>query len=445
MTASGTMPREARFITPLPPSASFIDGGIAAASSTNSWSRNGTRASSPHAMVMLSTRFTGSSTSMIVVSLRSAASTLRLRARACELAVDEGRRGVVVAPPTLPEQALQRRPAAVHEDGTVRLGGLVARDVGERRVPVVAGEHLVGALAGLHHLDVLRDLLRQQVEGDAVVADHRLAHGGDRTVDAVEQTRRGDVDAVVVGAEVPRDLVGVLELVAGLAARRLEADAERGEVLLPGLGEQPDHERGVDAAGEQHPDGDVGDHPALDCGAERADEGLLPVRARTSRPWRGHARSGAPSRRCRARCRRARSPGRSRAGACRRRTGSCGARGRSSGRSCTTRRRRGRWTCRRRRAAVPAPFRVARQDRGQGAREPQPAGHGRDVERLDAEPVARQDEPAAAVLPDRDGEHPDQVVDERGAPLGVRGDDDLGVGGRGERWPLPCSSSRSCR
>ena len=51
--------------------------GSVAASSTSSWSRNGTRASRPHAMVMLSTRLTGSSTSMTSVSMRSARSTAR--------------------------------------------------------------------------------------------------------------------------------------------------------------------------------------------------------------------------------------------------------------------------------------------------------------------------------------------------------------------------------
>src|SRR3954452_1257249 len=75
MTSSGTTPRTARVSTPLPPSASFSSGGMRPASSTSSWSRNGTRASRPQAIVMLSTRFTGSSTSMTVVSLRSAAST----------------------------------------------------------------------------------------------------------------------------------------------------------------------------------------------------------------------------------------------------------------------------------------------------------------------------------------------------------------------------------
>src|SRR4051794_18933588 len=75
MTASGTTPRAAALSTPLPPSASLSSGGQAAASSTSSWSRNGVRASSPWAMVMLSTRLTGSSTSITSVSRRSARST----------------------------------------------------------------------------------------------------------------------------------------------------------------------------------------------------------------------------------------------------------------------------------------------------------------------------------------------------------------------------------
>ena len=48
---------------------------MAAASSANSWSRNGVLASSPQAIVMLSTRLTGSSTSMICESSRSALSS----------------------------------------------------------------------------------------------------------------------------------------------------------------------------------------------------------------------------------------------------------------------------------------------------------------------------------------------------------------------------------
>ena len=58
------------------------------------------------------------------------------------------------------------------------------------------------------------------------------------------------------------DQVGVLELVALLAADGFEADAERLQPVLAGLGEQRDDEAGVDAAGQQHPDRHVGHHAA---------------------------------------------------------------------------------------------------------------------------------------------------------------------------------------
>ena len=52
-----------------------------------------------------------------------------------------------------------------------------------------------------------------------------------------------------------------------------------------------------------------------------------------------------------------------------------------------------------------------------------------EVERLDAEPVAGQHQPPGRVLDDREGEHAEEVVDAVRAPLRVRLEDDLGVGG----------------
>ena len=49
--------------------------------------------------------------------------------------------------------------AAVEEHLRVGVGGLIAGDVGQRRVPVVARQDLVGALPGLHHLDRFADFL----------------------------------------------------------------------------------------------------------------------------------------------------------------------------------------------------------------------------------------------------------------------------------------------
>ena len=136
--------------------------------------------------------------------------------------------------------------------------------VGHRRIPVVAREHLVGALPGLHHLDVLGHFLAEQIEGDAVVADHRLAHGADRTVQCGQHAVGADADLMVIGAETLGDDVGVLELVARHAAHRLEADGESRQSVLARFGEQPDDQAGVDSAGQQTSDGHVGDQAALD-------------------------------------------------------------------------------------------------------------------------------------------------------------------------------------
>ena len=70
-----------------------------------------------------------------------------------------------------------------------------------RGIPVVAGEHLIGALPGLHDLDVFGHFLAEQIEGDAVVADHRLTHRADRTIERGQHAVGSDADLVVIGAE----------------------------------------------------------------------------------------------------------------------------------------------------------------------------------------------------------------------------------------------------
>ena len=167
---------------------------------------------------------------------------------------------------------------AVEERGAIAGHRAVERRrVGHRRIPVIAREHLVGALAGLHDLDVLGHFLAEQIEGDAVVADHRLAHGADRAVERGQHPVGADADLMVVGGETFGDDVGVLELVALHAADRLEADRERRQAVLAGLGEQPDDQAGVDAAGQQAADRYVGDQAALDREAQRRENRVLPV------------------------------------------------------------------------------------------------------------------------------------------------------------------------
>jgi hypothetical protein len=102
---------------------------------------------------------------------------------------------------------------------------------------VVSGEDLVGALPRLHNLDVFGHFLGQQVEGDAVVTDHWLAHRGDRAVERGQHPVGADADLVMVGVEALGDDVGIPELVALDAADGFEADREGGQAMLAGFGQ----------------------------------------------------------------------------------------------------------------------------------------------------------------------------------------------------------------
>ena len=92
---------------------------------------------------------------------------------------------------------------------------------------------------------------RQQVEGDAVVADHRLAHGAEGGRQLVDDFVLGNAQLVVARAVVPGDQVGVLELVAALAAGIFKADGE-GRQVVHRLRAAADQQAGVDTAGQQH-------------------------------------------------------------------------------------------------------------------------------------------------------------------------------------------------
>ncbi len=169
---------------------------------------------------------------------------------------------------------------AVEEGVRVGLEAVVALSVRflvDGPVPVVAGEHLVGALPGLDDLDVPLHLLGKQVEGDGVVADHRLAHRRNRAVECGKHPVGPDLDLGVVGRETVGDELRVGVLVARAAADLLEADVERLQVRHARLGEQRDDQAGVEAAREQHADGYVGDHPPPDRRTQRLDHGVAPV------------------------------------------------------------------------------------------------------------------------------------------------------------------------
>ena len=67
--------------------------------------------------------------------------------------------------------------------------------------------------------------------------------------------------------------------------------------------------------------------------------------------------------------------------------------------------------------------------------EPQPAGHRRQVQRLDAQPVARQRHHTGVPVGDGEREHPLESVDAAHAPVVERLDHHLAVGGREEAVP----------
>ncbi len=87
---------------------------------------------------------------------------------------------------------------------------------------------------------------------------------------------------MVARTEVLRDEVGVVELVAGLAACRLEADAEGRQVGLPLTCEQCHDQAGVDPARQQHAHGHVGDHAPRHRDPQPLEHLLLPVAAPSS-------------------------------------------------------------------------------------------------------------------------------------------------------------------
>ncbi len=349
--------------------------------------------------------------------MRRPASTAALRAGLGEVRGDELAGRVAVGEPVGVEHPGQPGGVAVEEGLGVRLEGPLAVDPRQRRVPVVAGQDLVGALAGLHHLDVPGHLLAEQVERHTVVADHGLAHGRDGGLQRRDEILRGDPDLVVVGVEGLGDQVGVAELVALPSTHRVEADGEGGEPTLPLAGEQGHHQTGVQAAGEQHADRHVGHHPPAYGGGQRLQQRVLPVLLRPA------AVLGVAQER--------RVPVDPLVGGAVGLVDPDGGRGKLADAAQDG--------ARRRHDAVEAQVvgqrhrvdggvhAAAGQQGGQRAGEAQHAGRLGEVERLDAEPVPGQHQAAGVPLADRHGEHADQVVDEVEPPLGVRLDDDLAV------------------
>jgi hypothetical protein len=285
-------------------------------------------------------------------------------------------------------------------------------------VAAVAVEQLVGAFADLHddraglagqaRHEVLRD--RRPVRDRLVLVEQHLGQ-------EVPHLLLVDEHLVMVGREPARHDPGVGELVvARVPARRGGVRPHR---LVADLGHQRDVRRRVEAAGEEDPERHVGHHALADRGTEQAPDlahHLVGTHrgdllgdggGRHRRPpsldgersvgRHDHALAGPELA----------DPAEHRAW-----------RGRESKRQVV---------------AEGVLVEVARDggvlEQGLGLRaEDEAVRQPREVQRLDAEAVASEDEPPARGIPDREGEHPLEALDACRALLLVEVDDRLGVG-----------------
>lgn len=118
---------------------------------------------------------------------------------------------------------------------------------------MITAEHLVGALSTLYRPAFPGHFPGEQIEADAVVADHGLRHGGNRRGKLTQQLCRGYVDLVVAGAELRGHDIGVLELVALFTPDGFKADGKGVQALGAGLGHQAHQQAGVDAPDSSTP------------------------------------------------------------------------------------------------------------------------------------------------------------------------------------------------
>jgi len=201
--------------------------------------------------------------------------------------------------------------------------------------------------------------------------------------------------------------------------------------VLALLGQQRHHDRGVDAARQQHADGHVGDHAAFHGGAQRIHQRGFPVAVRP-----GRFGGVAAEIRCPVDGVGVRTVGLDRPHGRRRKLAH----------AAVDRQRR-------RHHGVKSHVVVQRlavqfgvnftgaagiEERTHGGREPQPTGRRRHIQRLDAQPIPRQRHHAGVPVGDGEREHPLESIDAVHAPFVKSLDHDLAVGGREE--PVPVGS-----
>ena len=301
-------------------------------------------------------------------------------------------------------QPLDQRPSKTRE-----AAGALGEQVGD--VGVVAAEELVATLAGERDLHVLGGQLRDQVGRQCGRVGERLVEGvGQR---GQEQRRVGPQHELAVARAVALgDQARVGELV---ERALLEADRERPYRLCGLLRGERCERSGVDPAREQHTDGDVGQqvrpHGVAQPGAQLLDQlGLVVVAQLGDRDRRGprvaleaHV-AVLPDEHV---------PRRELAGL-------------AEDRQRRRDRVEGEEGLERVEVDLPA------RQRAQLGGELEPVAVGPVVERLDPVAVAREHEPPAGRVPERDREHPAQAPEEGRALLLVQVDEHLGVAVRAE-------------
>ena len=295
--------------------------------------------------------------------------------------------------------------------------GAAGAPVDERpRILAVAGEQLVAAFAGEHDLDVLAGELGHEIERHARRVRDRLVLVPDQAGQRAEEVVLVDDDLVRVGLDRGRHLPRVIEL-----AERALLESDREGLQRPI--DHPRHQRGdgaaVETAGEEHAERHVGHQPdahrLFEPGAELLHgvllgelcEALVAATGRHVPVLAGRDRAVLEDERV---------AGQQPVNALEQRLGAREvARAEQLGQA---------------RLVGLGANQPALEDRLDLRPEQQPAAGYRPVERLDAEAIAREQQPAARGVPDGEGEHAAQVLDAGVAPLLVGVDDRFRVGAR---------------
>ena len=201
-------------------------------------------------------------------------------------------------------QRVQRRPRSARQGAERPRDAVVEADrLQEGRV---AHEELVAALADLDHLDAgVRGELRDVIERNADGIRDRLVLVLDEARQIVEHRAVVDQHLAVIGAVALGDAARVVQLVQVPGVLALVADRERVDRQVAALGHQRRARARVDAAGQEHAEGNVAHHAIAHGGAQAiagsasATNRLVGIVAGVeARARRAHPTSARSGRRC---------------------------------------------------------------------------------------------------------------------------------------------------